>query len=644
MAVNVKAFLAIEKSLAARLERSWRQVSSQYVADLEEAAAQKNWDRAVQIVDSLDLTPIYDKNSQYIRYASMAALMFGMSRLRSHLKSSNALPGLWSGKLLERGGISLRAQIRGPMTDYLREILLKRLGQLEAEDMLAQQESLQKYDPNQPRAPKGSPDGGQWVRLYHGTAADNIPKILEAGFRESTDGAFGPGVYLTQDLKAAQFFGDDVLEVELAPSTRLKEFPDGKAYEAFGMQPEVYADFTANEAAGFDAAIRRALQAEGYSGIRVAGRFTGQADYIVVYDPKGISEVKAVKKTEEKLYLAIIPKKAAKFDPEQPRAPRGSPIGGQWVKGRFYYEGKTRVMHPVSMRTQGAEGGEYEKGQPYKWIYDDGTEVSAADVDRLKKLNVPPAYVNVQLNADIEAPMQAVGTNVKGNVKRFYYSWFHEKNAAEKFSRVQEFDADLDGIRKQILKDLHSPDEKVRAAAEVLYLIDQTGFRVGGDGDTKADKQAFGASTLLASHVRVTGTKVAFSFPSKNGMRTTKTVDNQILADLIERRRAALGNTRGKPLLPGTDDDAREYLKAITGKPYLVKDFRTWHATSEALGYMQKWKTKPRTEKEMKKRRREVVKHVANFIGDTPNMALKYYIDPSVWEWWEPQRDETDDA
>lgn len=476
MAVNVKAFLAIEKSLAARLERSWRQVSSQYVAGLEEAAANKDWNHAAQIVEELDLTPIYDKNSQYIRYASMAALMFGMSRLRSHLKGSNALPGLWSGKLLERGGISLRAQIRGPMTDYLREILLKRLGQLEAEDMLSQQESLQK------------------------------------------------------------------------------------------------------------------------------------------------------------------------FDPDQPRAPKGSPIGGRWVKGRFYYEGKRRVMHPISMHTQGESGGEYEKGQAYKWIYDDGEEVPAEEVDRLKKLNVPPAYVNVQLNADIEAPMQAVGTNVKGNVKRFYYSWFHEKNAAEKFSRVQEFDADLDGIRRQILKDLHSPDEKVRAAAEVLYLIDQTGFRVGGDGDTKADKQAFGASTLLASHVRVTGTKVAFSFPSKNGMRTTKTVDNQILADLIERRRAALGNTRGKPLLPGTDDDAREYLKAITGKPYLVKDFRTWHATSEALGYMQKWKTKPRTEKEMKKRRREVVKHVANFIGDTPNMALKYYIDPSVWEWWEPQRDETDDA
>ncbi|XP_062894411.1 grass carp reovirus (GCRV)-induced gene 2o [Mobula hypostoma] len=52
------------------------------------------------------------------------------------------------------------------------------------------------------RAPE---DGRQYV-MYHGTSAKNARLILKNGFCQSNDGMFGPGVYVSRDLRKASAY------------------------------------------------------------------------------------------------------------------------------------------------------------------------------------------------------------------------------------------------------------------------------------------------------------------------------------------------------------------------------------------------------------------------------------------------------
>jgi hypothetical protein len=53
--------------------------------------------------------------------------------------------------------------------------------------------------------------GGQTIEMYHGTSESNAASIETNGFRPSTDGMLGKGVYLSRDLMKARTYGAVVL-------------------------------------------------------------------------------------------------------------------------------------------------------------------------------------------------------------------------------------------------------------------------------------------------------------------------------------------------------------------------------------------------------------------------------------------------
>lgn len=250
-----------------------------------------------------------------------------------------------------------------------------------------------------------------------------------------------------------------------------------------------------------------------------------------------------------------------------------------------------------------------------------------ADKDKLKSWRVPPAWTNVQVNDDPDADLLATGTDVKGR-KQYLYSAAHsERQAAAKFDRMKAFTEALPDIRRKIEGDIDESEE-----AAVLYLIDKTGFRIGGDDDTGADVQAYGATTLRSKHVTVNGDKVRFKFTGKKGVEIVKKVEDPQLARIIRERKERIGRGRG-PLFDTTDGSVRRYLNEIA-PGFQVKDFRTYQGTAQALRAIEKVKRIPKTEAAFKKARREVGKVVANYLGNTPAIALKSYIDPAVWSKW----------
>lgn len=92
--------------------------------------------------------------------------------------------------------------------------------------------------------------------------------------------------------------------------------------------------------------------------------------------------------------------------------------------------------------------------------------------------------------------MQGVGTDSQGRTKRFYSKAFEDRQAAEKFSRVEDLRKEKSEVFKQTDAHLKSEDPDVRENAAAMKLVQQTGLRPGSETDTKAKVQAYGATTL----------------------------------------------------------------------------------------------------------------------------------------------------
>jgi DNA topoisomerase IB len=250
-------------------------------------------------------------------------------------------------------------------------------------------------------------------------------------------------------------------------------------------------------------------------------------------------------------------------------------------------------------------------------------EADEETVARVKALKLPPAWTKVAVSLDPNAALQATGYDAKGR-KQYVYSAEHSASqAALKFERLRAFAAAAPAIEKAALRDMKGND-----SAAVVYLISQTGFRLGSERETGADVTAYGASTLLGKHVTVEGDTVTFSFVGKKGVSITKNVTNKNLAALFSRKQI------------GPDDkwfnvseaSVRDYLKANSSDAFKVKDFRTLHGTSRALELIRdEMKVPPKTVREHKKAMARVKAGVADHLGNTPAVAHASYIDPAVW-------------
>ena len=250
-----------------------------------------------------------------------------------------------------------------------------------------------------------------------------------------------------------------------------------------------------------------------------------------------------------------------------------------------------------------------------------------ATEEQRKKLRIPPAWTDVHIAEDPNSSLQAIGTDSKGR-KQYRYSAAHtEKQSVAKFARGQAFNEELPQIVERFNAELKNGGPHVEEAA-VLALIYKTGFRVGGSDDTGADKQAYGASTLLSDHVKVEGSTVKFDFIGKKGVKITKTLDDPEIANDIAKRAS-----RGGKLYDTSDAKVLSYLHTIDGE-FKVKDFRTWNACGVALEVISKTPP-PSTPEEFKKAVLFVGKRVADHLGNTPSVALTSYIDPRVFQEWE---------
>lgn len=75
--MDIRTYLTIEIALTKRLQKTWQEISAPIYAKIQEAVSLGQWDKARQLVNQLDLTPVGQQNKDYIKYMLQAAASFG---------------------------------------------------------------------------------------------------------------------------------------------------------------------------------------------------------------------------------------------------------------------------------------------------------------------------------------------------------------------------------------------------------------------------------------------------------------------------------------------------------------------------------------------------------------------------------------
>ena len=138
------------------------------------------------------------------------------------------------------------------------------------------------------------------------------------------------------------------------------------------------------------------------------------------------------------------------------------------------------------------------------WTYHlpDGKKIKEDErVDFLNSLAVPPAWTDVWYCPNKNGHIQATGKDSNGRLQYRYHPKWNEYKSILKYSNVDEFATELNGLRLEILADLDTPGMgRDKAVALVIWLIDRYHIRVGSDQYAQ-ENESYGLTTLKESHI-----------------------------------------------------------------------------------------------------------------------------------------------
>jgi DNA topoisomerase-1 len=277
-----------------------------------------------------------------------------------------------------------------------------------------------------------------------------------------------------------------------------------------------------------------------------------------------------------------------------------------------------------------------KEGDEFVYTGPDGQPITGeAELDRIKKLGIPPAYTEVWICPRPNGHLQATGRDARGRKQYRYHPKWRAIRDETKYDRMLAFGAALPGIRAQVAKDLALPGlSRRKVLATVIRLLETTLIRVGNVEYARTNK-SFGLTTMRDRHVKVEGAKINFTFRGKSGKDWSLTITDRRLARIVKSCR----DIPGYELFQYIDEDGQrqtidsadvnEYLRETSGQDFSAKDFRTWAGTVLATLALQEFEAfDPETE--AKKNVVEAIKKVAMQLGNTPTICRKSYIHPAI--------------
>jgi len=277
-------------------------------------------------------------------------------------------------------------------------------------------------------------------------------------------------------------------------------------------------------------------------------------------------------------------------------------------------------------------------GTGFYYVKPDGSRLTDRDeLKRIRSLVIPPAWTDVWICPFKNGHLQATGRDARRRKQYRYHPLWREIRDETKYRRLVDFARSLPKIREQVDLDLSELGlSKRRVLATVVRLLESTLIRVGNEEYAKTNR-SYGLTTLRDRHAEVDGAKLRFRFRGKSGKDHCIGIRDRRLAKIVRRCQDLPGQElfqyteNGSPPTPIGSSDVNEYIREISGEDFTAKDFRTWAGTLAAAAALQEFGV-PSSLSEAKKNVTQVVKQVAERLGNTPSTCRKFYIHPVIIE------------
>jgi DNA topoisomerase-1 len=275
-------------------------------------------------------------------------------------------------------------------------------------------------------------------------------------------------------------------------------------------------------------------------------------------------------------------------------------------------------------------------GRSFRYLDRDGKTIrDAAELRRIKRLAVPPAWTDVWISPDPRGHLQATGRDAKRRKQYRYHERFREVRDEGKYERMVDFAKALPKIRARVDTDLNSSAlTREKVLATIVRLLEMTLIRVGNEEYARANRH-FGLTTLRGRHVAVRGTRVRFRFTGKSGAQHDVDLRDARVARVVRH----LQELPGQELFQYLDDsgetrridsdDVNAYLRAIAGEDFTAKDFRTWAGTVLVAQALLKCAPVENV-RYARKNVTAAIAEVAGRLGNTPAVCRKAYVHPAI--------------
>jgi DNA topoisomerase-1 len=251
---------------------------------------------------------------------------------------------------------------------------------------------------------------------------------------------------------------------------------------------------------------------------------------------------------------------------------------------------------------------------------------NAKELDRIRKLAIPPAWTDVWICPLANGHLQATGRDARGRKQYRYHSDWRTVRDETKFDRLIGFAEALPKIRRRVAQDLRCEGlSRAKVLATIVRLMEHTHIRIGNDEYARANN-SFGLTTMRNRHVKVTGPRIRFQFRGKSGKTREVSVESPRLARIVRRCR----DLPGYELFQYVDDDGaahrvdsedvNEYVRGGTGADFTAKDFRTWAGTVHAAVALAKSCSGRRTKTNLL----AAIDEVAAELGNTRSVCRKF--------------------
>jgi DNA topoisomerase I len=272
-------------------------------------------------------------------------------------------------------------------------------------------------------------------------------------------------------------------------------------------------------------------------------------------------------------------------------------------------------------------------GSGFAYLNPKGEPVQSVETrEWIKKIGIPPAWKDVWISPYKNGHILATGRDARGRKQYRYHPDWNKLRNEDKFHLLVDFGRCLPVIREQIDKDLRQHSlTRTRVVAAVVYLLANTLIRIGNEQYAK-ENDSYGLTTLQDDHTEIKGSKIIFEFVGKSGKEHAITLTDARLARVVKLCRDIPGyelfqyyDDDGNPQVI-TSSDVNAYLRDLTGDQFTAKVFRTWGGSTLAVKYL----CEECSDTETKAAIRSCVDYVAQSLGNTKAICLKYYIHPAV--------------